>query len=135
MGIPFSSTVSGAPATFDQANLVISGQLTAGTYSPAYVVYGMFNVCLYASGGPNAAWAGSVQLERSFDGGVTWIVCGVGGSGSQAIYATGFDVSITGNEPERGVGYRLHCTALSSGTLNYRISTTGVLGTSNGIPS
>jgi hypothetical protein len=138
VGIPFNSTASGAPATLDQANVVVSGTFTAaGQVSPAYVLYGVFNLFVYANGGPNAAWTGSVQLERSFDGGVTWVVCGVGGGGiAQAIYASGLDVSITADEPERGMGYRIHCTALSAGApLNYRLSSTGVLGTSNGIPS
>jgi len=138
MGIPFNSTSTGKPATLDQANAVISGTFTGGgQFSPAFALYGVFNIFVWANGGPNAAWVGSVQLERSFDGGITWLVCGIGGGGiAQAIYASGLDVSITADEPERGMGYRIHCTALTAGApLNYRISATGVLGTSNGIPS
>lgn len=135
MGIPFNSTVSGQPSTFDQANAVVSGAFSGTGTSPAFVFYGMFNVVLYGNSGPNGAWTGSVRLERSFDGGVTWIVCGVGQAGNQAVYNAGTDVSVTFNEPEKGVGYRLNCTSFSSGPINYRISATGVLGTSNGIPS
>ena len=138
MGISFAATGNIAPASGDQANLVIAGNFVATGVSVAAPVYGAFNVAIYGSGGPNGNWNGTVQLERSFDGGTTWIICGVGGGGQQAIYTsagTGTDYSFTANEPERGVGYRLHCTAYTSGTINYRLSTTGVLGTTNGIPS
>ena len=70
-------------------------------------------------------WSGTVQVERSFDGGRTWIVCNVGGSGQLAQYTTGTPVSLTFGEPERDVLYRLNCGAYSSGTINYRISQTG----------
>lgn len=139
MGINFAATGSILPPAGDQANEVIAGTFTAIGTSVAAPIYGMFNVAIYGSGGPNGLWSATVQLERSFDGGVTWIVCGVGGTGTQAVYVStgsaGADVSVTVNEPERGVGYRLHCPAYVSGTIHYRISTTGVLGTSFGIPS
>lgn len=71
-------------------------------------------------------FTGSVQLERSFDGGFTWIVCNVGGAGTLAIYSAGTHVSLTFGEPEREVLYRLNCTAFTAGVaLNYRISQTG----------
>ena len=135
MGIPFNSAATGTPPTNDQADVVIAGSFGATGLSAAWIFYGSFNIVLYGSGGPNGAWDGSVQLERSFDGGSTWIVAGVGGSGAQAVYATatGADVSIVCMEPERGVGYRLHCTAWTSGTINYRMSATGIESTSNGI--
>jgi len=135
MGIPFNSSVSGKPPTGDQANAVVSGAFTSTGVSPAFIFYGAFNVAIYGSSGPNGPWSGSVQLERSFDGGNTWIVCGVGGAGNQAVYAatSGGDVSLVVGEPEKGIGYRLHCTSYTSGTINYRMSATGILATSNGI--
>jgi hypothetical protein len=137
MGIPFSPTGNITPAAGDQANFVISGNFTGATQvSVAACIYGAFNVAIWGDGGENSAWAASIQLERSYDGGTTWIVAGVGGSGAQAIFNTGQDISIAGNELERGVGYRLNCTAYTSGSpIHYRISTNGVLATSNGIPS
>ena len=142
MGIPVATPATlGVPPKGDQANMVIAGAFTTAVgaaASPAFPIYGAFNFVLYGPNGPNGNWTGSVQLERSFDGGTTWIICGVGGSGAQAVYAstgTGADVSVTGNEVERGVCYRLHCTAVSEGPINYRISTTGVLATTSGIPS
>lgn len=73
----------------------------------------------------------TVQLERSFDGGLTWVVCNVGGSGQMAQYlgATLTPISLTFAEPEQGVVYRWNCIAWTSGTINYRISTTGAAAT------
>ena len=137
MGIPFSPTGSITPVTYDKANLVIAGAFTGATQvSAASPIYGSFTVSIWGNGGPNAAWVASIQLEKSYDGGTTWIVAGVGGSGAQAIFNSGQDISIPVNEPEQGVGYRLDCTGYTSGEpINYRISATGVLATSNGIPS
>lgn len=117
------------PPTGDQANAVVSGQFTTAigaAKSASFQCWGGFNLCIYGSGGPNGSWSGSVQLERSFDGGTTWIVCGIGGAGAQAVWTTGTDVSIVVGEPEKGVLYRLNCTAISEGPINYRFSTTGM---------
>lgn len=110
------------PGGKEQASQLLAGQFTATGQSSAIPIYGAFNALIYGSGGLNTAWVGTVRLERSFDGGTTWIVCGTGGSGAQASYATGADVSVTLIEPERGVLYRFNCTAFSSGTILYRIS-------------
>ena len=74
--------------------------------------------------GAGVAWVGTVQIERSFDGGRTWIVCNIGGSGQLAQYTAG-PISLTFGEPEKNVLYRLNCIAYTSGTINYRISQTG----------
>lgn len=71
----------------------------------------------------------TVRLERSFDGGVTWVTCGIGG-GYPAIFVLGAasltsPVSVVAAEPERQVAYRLNCTAYTSGTINYRMSASG----------
>lgn len=70
-------------------------------------------------------YSATVQIERSFDGGNTWLVCNIGSAGLLAQFATGTPVSITFGEPERDVFYRLNCIAYSSGTINFRISQTG----------
>ena len=70
-------------------------------------------------------YTGTVQLERSFDGGATWIVCNIDRAGTLAKWATGTPVSQTFGEPEKNVLYRLNCTAYSAGVINYRISQTG----------
>lgn len=122
-GLPASCPQT--PPAGDRANAVVSGSFTATGVSPCFAVWGNFNIFIYGSGGPNGNWVGSVQLERSTNAGVAWVVAGVGGAG-QAIYSTSnTDVSIEAFEPEAGVIYRLHCTAYTSGTINYRMSTTG----------
>lgn len=113
----------------DQANACVSGAFTATGTSTNFVAQGAFNIVIYGSSGPNGSWNATVQIERSFDGGTTWLIAGVGGTGTQAIYSTNNqDVSVVADEPERGVLYRLHCTIYASGTINYRISTTGSSG-------
>ena len=204
MGKPLPASVgaSGAPAAGDQANAVITGQITAVGPTNPFAFRGTFNVAIYATvnttltatagsaaatvasatglaagdainspagvvppgttigalagtavtlafppnfaaanvaGGADAGalftgnavnYSGSVQLERSFDGGVTWLVCGVGGQGAQAVWAAGTPISVTVSEGERNVAYRLNCTAYVSGVINYRISQTGAAATS-----
>lgn len=132
MGIPIVNPYTTVPQG-DQANFVASGQIAApgvGPWVPG--LYGAFNMTIYAAGG--GQYTGSVQLERSFDGGTTPVICGVGGAGQQAIYATGTQVSIVISEPEKGMLYRLNCTALSVGTINWRFSTTSPAATAWGIP-
>jgi hypothetical protein len=81
---------------------------------------------------------GAIQLERSFDGGATWIVCNVGNVGALAQWNTATPVSISFGEPERMVLYRLNQTTItpSAGyTLNYRISETGQAATTLAVPT
>lgn len=124
MGIQ-PSVVSQNPPAGDQANQVVQGSFTVAGQSGTFVVWGPFNVVLYGGATPNTAWAGTVRLERTFDGGTTWVVCGIGGDGTQAIWSTGIDVSVVAGEPEKGVGYRLNCTVYTSGLIFYRLSATG----------
>jgi len=63
-------------------------------------------------------FVGTVQLERSFDNGVTWLPLTALGS-SLAFTAP---CSETFTECEASVIYRLNCTAYTSGTINYRLS-------------
>lgn len=99
--------------------------------SPVPVNFALTNSCV--TGGTDAkatftgagvTFSGTIQLERSFDGGATWIVCNIGGAGTLAQYTTGTPVNVAFGEPEAGVLYRLNCTVYSSGTINYRLSTT-----------
>jgi hypothetical protein len=75
--------------------------------------------------GAAISYSATLQLERSFDGGSTWIVCNIGGGGALAQWTAGTPLSITFGEPEKNVLYRLNCIAYTSGTINYRFSQTG----------
>ena len=78
-----------------------------------------FNIVL------NGTAVATVQLERSFDNGVTWVTINAGGS---PLYQWNYNTASLANfseqaeETEQGVFYRLNCTAYTSGTVNYRIS-------------
>lgn len=127
-GIP--AAVTQTPPAGDQANAVVKGQFTGTAQSGSFLAWGSFNVVFGGSSGPNGSWNATIRLERSFDGGTTWYVAGVGGAGQQAIYNTpNQDVSVVVIEPEQGVLYRLNCSAYTSGTINYRMSTTSSGGT------
>lgn len=82
---------------------------------------------------------GNVQLERSFDGGQTWVCCNIGSSGAQAIWSTANPVSISFGEPEGAVLYRLNVpatlTPASGIAVKYRISETGQAARSLSIPT
>ncbi len=110
----------------DQANCVVSGAFAGTGQSASFMIWGPFNVFIYGDAGPGGAWNGLVRLERSFDGGTTWIICNVGGDGTQATWpaaaGAGFDVSVVVGEPEKGIAYRLNCVTFTSGPINYRMS-------------
>lgn len=75
--------------------------------------------------GSGVTYVGTVELQRTFDGGKTYVTANIGGSGQLAQYSAGTPVSFIAGECERGIGYRLNCPAYTSGTINYRLSTTG----------
>lgn len=60
----------------------------------------------------------TVQVERSFDNGTTWLPLTALGS-SIPFTAPASEVF---DEGETGVQYRLNCTSYTSGTVNYRLS-------------
>lgn len=68
----------------------------------------------------SGVFVGTVRLERSFDGGGTWIPVSKDSSGADASYTA--PCGVTGFEPEDGVLYSANCTAYTSGTANCRIS-------------
>ena len=134
MGIQ-PSTISQAPPAGDQADAVVSGAFSTTGQSSSLLIWGPFNILIYGDTGPNGSWTGTVRLERTFDGGTTWVVCGIGGDGTQAVWSTGTDVSVVAGEPEKGVAYRLNCTAFTAGPINYRMSATGAASLSLAVAS
>lgn len=71
-----------------------------------------FNVSVWGT------FAGTVQPQRSFDSGATWLPFTKDRTAISATapFSEGFA------EAEAGVQWRLSCTAFTSGTINYRIS-------------
>lgn len=111
------------PPAGDLANIVVTGSLSAtGTIGP-FPVYGDFNFALWGT------FTGTVKLQKTFDGGTTYI---------DAMLNTGTVASFTApgaialNEPERGVAYIANATTLSAGTANARFSASGLMAQSEG---
>jgi hypothetical protein len=99
------------------ADAITTGTDTAASFTGAAILF-----------------AGTVQLERSFDGGKTAIVCNLGGGGQLAQYNAGTPVQFVAGEPEAGVVYRWNCTAYSSGPISYRLSQTSMAPSAWGVP-
>lgn len=103
---------------------LISGTFTGTGQSKSAFVYGPFNFSVWGTplngDGTADTYSGTVELERSFDGGTTWLAVAEDGTGTPASYTT--IVSLVGKETESAVLYRVNCTAYSSGTINYRLS-------------
>ena len=97
-----------AAATLTSGTFTGTGQSAAVGVAPT-----AFNVSEWGT------FVATVQLERSFDNGVTWLP--VTANGSQLELFTG-PASENWSESEAGVLYRLNCTSYTSGTVNYRIS-------------
>jgi hypothetical protein len=100
----------------------VTGTFTALGQSNAFLPEGLnefgevdhqFNVSLWGT------FVATVQLERSFDNGTTWLP--LTANGTQVMKWTAPASESTG-ETEAGVLYRLNCTAYTSGTVNYRLS-------------
>lgn len=103
----------GTIAGIEQAIQVASGSfgdIGAGT---SLIVRGNFNLALWGT------FSATVVLERSFDGGVTWLP--VTFTDGAALSYTG-PMSCTWSEPEAGVLYRPRCSVYSSGTVYWRVS-------------
>ena len=119
-GIPgivqLSAAPTSVPATSGAHRLqfAVTGNAVTATGADAAAIFT----------GAGTVFSGSIQIERSFDGAATWLVCNVGASGTLAQYTAGTPVSLTFGEPEKDVLYRLNCYAYTSGTINYRISET-----------
>jgi hypothetical protein len=98
----------------------VSALGVSGTFTPTYGR--VFNVSGWNGGTP---FVGDIQLEKTFDGGTTWLPVSV--NGFQIMHFTG-PFAEQWMEPEVGVEYRLNASATAlnggwaSGTLNIRIS-------------
>lgn len=120
-GVPGIVQLSAAPTATPSNNFQIPFQFAL---APAAITISGADAAASFTGS-SVDYVGTIQLERSFDGGATWLVCNLGNSGSLAEWDNGSPINITFGEPEKNVLYRLNCTAYISGNINYRISETG----------
>lgn len=85
----------------------VSGTFTGTGQSATMPAHrGMFNLSL------SGTWVATVDIERSFDGGSTWLI----------VESYTSNIEDTGDEPQDNVWYRLNCSAYTSGTVTYRLS-------------
>lgn len=87
---------------------------SATTYNFDGPITGVYNVAI------TGTFVAMLQLERSFDGGTTYAPLSGSTIGTTATFTA--PTTFVGNETERGVLYRVNCTAYTSGTANVRIS-------------
>ena len=93
----------------------VFGSLSAGGLTPSFLPLAgrAFNISLWGS------FVATVELQRSFDEGASWLP--ITASGIQ-LYAWTAPASESAQEDEVGVLYCLNCTSYVSGTVNYRVS-------------
>lgn len=103
-----------SPTAQEQATTLLAGSLAAVGASAGVPMFGVFNLFVYGT------FVGTVRLERSFDGGTTWVPCTVDAAGDYASYSV--PASLTVTEAENGMLYRINCTAYTSGSISYRLS-------------
>lgn len=118
------------------------------TTSPAPIEFVLTANSLVAAADTAATFTGAAtplattetyQIERSLDGGSTFLCCNIGGSQTLAQFSnqTG-PLSLSFGDPEANALYRVNMLALSTlsgATINYRFSTTGQAGISLQTPS
>jgi hypothetical protein len=97
----------------DYARQVASGALTSVSAGAQFAPTGVFNISVWGT------FVGTAVIQRSFDGGTTWISL-TDVAGTANAYTAPF--SLMADEPEIGVAYRINCTAYTSGTINWRFS-------------
>lgn len=93
---------------------IIGGNFAAVGQSPTFRIPQHrvdFNISVWGT------FVGTVVVERSFDGGTTWLP-----KWPDAVYSISSTITFADGEPEEGVSYRLNCTAYTSGAINYRVS-------------
>lgn len=64
--------------------------------------------------GLSGTWAGTVDLERSSDGGATW---------PEVVETYTANTSKNAESPSSDYSYRLNCSAFTSGTINWVLAT------------
>lgn len=147
----FASGVTVLGVGPDGVSLLTSAAPTAPVNSdPVPLEFALGAKCITASGTdaaatfqgaatPVGASTTSFQLERSFDGGASFIPCNLGSFGTVAVWTTlTAPLQLSFGDPEAGMLYRLNCLVFSARAnviINYRFSTTGQAGRSLQTPA
>lgn len=94
-------------------NVIASGIFSGTGPDTAVLMLGAFNISIWGT------FVATIEFERSFDGGTTWIpVCFPDGTPIRFFAPK----SGAWAEIEAGVYYRVRCSAYTSGAANWRIS-------------
>lgn len=96
------------------AQTVISGTFVGTGNSTSAQFLGAFNVTL------SGTYVATVILERSFDGGTTFMPVSTDTIGTTNAYTAPMTLVVNENEP--GTFYRLRCSSYGSGTVTYRLA-------------
>lgn len=102
------------PTSADKTLTFVSGTFTSTGQSSAAIFWGAFNITI------SGTFVADLGLQRSFDGGTTWVNVSKNTSGEPFLIS--IPASLTWAEIEQDVLYRLTCTAFTSGTIDYRLS-------------
>lgn len=92
----------------------VTGTLGAATSAPSTEFSGYFSVNIWGT------FSATAVLEKSYDGGTTWLAAQKDTSTAAPSWTAAASVVIY--EPESGVLYRIRCSAYTSGTISWRIS-------------
>lgn len=97
------------------ARVSATGGFTAAAQTSAVLTLrGPFNLTLWNT------FVATVVLEKSIDGGATWVAVSRDGTGTGLSWTA--PIALTVEEIDLGVQYRLRCSAFTSGTASYKIS-------------
>jgi len=96
------------------ASSVLTGTLSSAAAGESRVFTGTFNVELQISG------TLTVAIQRSFDGGTTFVTVAQSADGTAAAYTASTSFSLF--EPEEGVYWRVNVTSFTSGSCTFRVS-------------
>lgn len=103
-------------STPDRAKGKLTGTFGATGQSGSIALRGPFNLNLWGT------YVATISLERSFDGGTTWLNVSLN-NGQNNAWTAPISLACPGDDSLEGdVLYRLNCTAYTSGTVNYRVS-------------
>ena len=113
-GLAIGQTV--VSANVPAGTVIVNLVSTTLTLSVAATATGADAAALFV----DSAWAGTVNLERSFDGGATYTAASLPLSATKATFTASANFWL--EEPEYAVYYRWNCTVFTSGVIRYRIS-------------